>query len=291
MKITGLSLLLGSIFGLSHGCAHAATMQLNSNVTCYVNTVSGSPNNDGSAGSPKRHFSDCINLIQNSWDIVSFTVTVQGVAGQVDNSPILITTFRGTGTVVVDCGGSGGGISSPGSLSPFAQGPIATAGGALGANFVVENCTLSNPGSWGFDLINGNTGMMEIGHGVVFGPAPSAQIAADSPGAMVLITDNYTIAGGAQYHYLTQTGGLIQDTGGANGQRITVTLVGNPRFQYFADASLGGNMILPFMTFQGQASGYRYISMGPSSIWTGTGTSYYFPGSAGGTLIGGGYYY
>lgn len=260
---------------------------LPADTSCYVDVINGASSNDGlTASTAKAHYQDCVVLVENSWDMGGFTAKFQGVAGQTDTVPVLIAgPFRGPGLVMMDC--AGGGVTVAGSLSTFVQGPIATTGGNLGTNFQVQNCRLKNPGTWGFDLINGNAGMMISGPGMVYDTAPSAQIVADSPGALVLIAASYNIVGGSASHFLSMTGGLIEDTGGAYGQKLSITIAPELKFSYFAEAALGGNILFTATTFSGSAIGSQYMVDGNSSIYTSGGN---FPGNIAGAVYNGGLY-
>jgi hypothetical protein len=96
--------------------------------------------------------------------------------------------------------------------------------------------------------------------------------------AKLTFDTDYTISGGAGYHW------RAFDGGGIFAAALTITLTGTPAFSTaFAIAARQGRMLVYSNTFSGSATGQRYIVQSLGLIYTnGAGTSY-LPGNSSGS--------
>ena len=144
----------------------------------------------------------------------------------------------------------------------------------------------------GFKISGGTTGIFSQVPGFIvlnninFGAESVAHINLIGPGSKLLLNGNYTISGGATYHWLANSPGALIAT-----QNITATLTGTPAFGLFAVATDGGG-IQPssLMTFSGTATGARIGVSAHGYIATGTGNVNFLPGNSAGAVGTAGYY-
>lgn len=104
-------------------------------------------------------------------------------------------------------------------------------------------------------------------------------------GAIVYLESNYTISSGADKHWLSTDGAVLQMVGAR-----TITLTGTPAFSQFAYASRLGLMQVYSATFSGAATGARYFIDSNSIIYTAGAGATFLPGNAAGTTASGGQY-
>ena len=107
------------------------------------------------------------------------------------------------------------------------------------------------------------------------------------PGGIIESDGDYTIAGGATYHWLSS--GMIDIRG------RTITITGTPAFgttgsSGFASAIRGGGIICFSNTFSGSATGRRYFASGNGFIDSNGAGATYLPGDSAGTTTTGGQY-
>ena len=118
---------------------------------------------------------------------------------------------------------------------------------------------------------------------LVFGISGSHQISSVD-GAYIEATGNYMIVGGATQH-------LNANHGNIRCQSITITLLNTPNFtQQFATSVRNGLLNLPSNTFQGSATGKKYVSNSNAVLETNGAGSNYLPGNSAGTTDGFGIY-
>lgn len=110
----------------------------------------------------------------------------------------------------------------------------------------------------------------------------SQQIRAED-NAIILGTGNYTISGGAAWHWNAVGGAVIRI------QNRTITLTGTPNFTTaFLEAARGSVVFVNSNTFTGSATGVRYTVFDGAVITAGGET--YLPGNAAGTRYSAGIY-
>jgi hypothetical protein len=109
--------------------------------------------------------------------------------------------------------------------------------------------------------------------------ACSAHISVED-GGIVYINGNYTVSGGAGWHYHIRRGGFLS---AANG---VATVTGTPAFlYYFAGMSENGVADFNAFTFSGAATGVRFNIHSGSVVKTAAGyNANFFPGSTAGVL-------
>lgn len=112
-----------------------------------------------------------------------------------------------------------------------------------------------------------------------------AQIRASYGGA-IQTTGPYTISAGAEFHALATNHGIYVTINSTQ-----VTLSSTPAFATaFAYATQLGNLYCSGTTFSGTATGSRYQAILNGVIYTGTGSSTFFPGNVTGATATGGQY-
>jgi hypothetical protein len=118
---------------------------------------------------------------------------------------------------------------------------------------------------------------------VDFGSGFDIQLRASDFGRL-LVTGNYSISGGANWH-ITLVSGFMRC------QSRTVTLTGTPAWAAsFIDVSFNGTAVVNGNTYSGAATGTRYAVTANGVINTGGAGASYFPGNAAGSTATGGQY-
>lgn len=220
------------------------------------------------------------NILATAFDFNGYPVTVQLANGAYapftqSGDPIGLNTISSL---------TYNGSVSPGNVTISATG-AACVQAADGAVFTLQGVTLTGTGaSSGIQALFG--GVVSFSN-VAFG-SMGAGLHIQANGGTVQISGNYSITGGAGYHYSTGTpGGLINNAVGS----ITVSLSGTPGFTGdFASASSNSAIYVPGVTFTGSATGVRYNSAANAVIYTNAGGATFFPGDASGTTANGGQY-
>jgi hypothetical protein len=246
--------------------------------TYYVRT-DGSDSNTGLADTSGGAFLTIQKAIDTvaSLDLSTHNVTIS-VADGTYTGAVVIKSVVGAGTVTIQ-----GNTSTPANvLISTTSASAVTADGVRG--------------SWALNGLKIET--TTSGHGIAciansalsisnvhFGTVVNSHIRCDS-GASVTILTGYTIAGGAQRHWLAQRGGRIFKSGA-----ITVTITGTPAFSTaFADCQLVALMQVNGITFSGAATGARYSVTLNAVIDTIGGGASYLPGDSAGSAATGGLY-
>jgi hypothetical protein len=103
-------------------------------------------------------------------------------------------------------------------------------------------------------------------------------------GALIAGLGNYSISGSATYHAYVGYSAILT----ANG--VTVTLSGTPAFTAFVNAVYLGTVSLGANTYNGSATGTRYLASMNGAISTNSAGATYFPGNASGSTSTGGQY-
>ena len=103
-------------------------------------------------------------------------------------------------------------------------------------------------------------------------------------GAYVEVISNYTISGGAPWHWIGQGASVLSCSS------KTITLSGTPSFSAEFTRNNGSYFNIPGNTFSGSATGTRYLAQLCGSIITNGGGASYLPGSVAGSTATGGQY-
>jgi hypothetical protein len=267
-------LITAGFLNATAAAAGNARTRLTADTTFYVRTDgsdsnTGLVNNAGGAWLTLQHAADTI--IAN-YDLAGYSATIQMGDG----------TYVGA-TIIGACVGQDSPLIINGNAGTPANVTFSSSIGAQdNAVIQVQNLRFTSSGN-GIDA--GFYGMIYIGVGVVFHTCAGAQISAQ--GGNVLIYENYSITGGAQFHYSAIQGGciLIDVT-------VTITLTGTPAFAAVT-ARAGTTAKIIFSggaaTFTGAATGQRYSATDLALI-SGTSGASYIPGNSAGTTGTGGIY-
>lgn len=128
--------------------------------------------------------------------------------------------------------------------------------------------------------------VVEYGN-VDFGAAATFHVHANASGANVAGVGGYTISGGALYHWVCTANAHLKD------QSKVISLIDTPAFGAFAYGTRGGLLVVNANTFDGAATGARYLIDNGGIVFTNGAGASYLPGDAagsGGTTTGGGIY-
>jgi hypothetical protein len=243
--------------------------KLTANRTYYVRT-DGSDSNTGLVNNSGGAFLTIQKAIDVCFtlDLATYNVTIQIADGTYSGAVVVNGIWLGSGTVTIQ-GNSG----TPANvlLSTGASNAITVSNGSL----IVKDLKLTNSGN--FLLYANINGYIEFSN-LDFGACGAQQIRL-SEGSRITATGNYTISGGGTMHWSAAANGAYLRV-----QSRTITLTGTPAFSAsFANAQLGGGMIVNGNTFSGSATGSRYNASELGFINTvGAGTSY-LPGNSAGT--------
>lgn len=250
---------------------------LTANRTYYVRT-DGNDSNTGlvnSAGGAFLTLAGAYSVIASTLDLAGYTVTIQqGTAGTLTGPLVITTPMTGGTNLVVDLGGGTLSVSSNNAVNVNAPISVTVQNGTITTSTSLLNCLAAE----------GSGSKIAIGASLTFGSATGAHCYAISNG-LIVISNNYTISGGAARHYQAQLGGVIQNNG------VTVTVSGTPAFSsQFAYADSGAIISAFPGSFSGAATGTRYSVSSNAVINTfGSGVSF-FPGNAAGSVTTGGQY-
>jgi hypothetical protein len=241
--------------------------------TYYVRT-DGSDSNTGLANTAGGAFL----TVQKAVDVASgldnggFDITIQ-IADGTYTGAVLLKSFAGSGKIIIQ-----GNNATPANVFLNVTGTAIYGTGVLGVYSVRDLKIIGSV----FSLYAENNSVIRF-QNLDFG-AGAFQIFA-SYGGIIYCDGNYTVSGGAAYHYCAAALGTINMTG------RTVTLTGTPAFfGAFAYLSRGSDAELDTMTFVGSATGKRYDVATNGVINTAGGGATYLPGNAAGTSATGGQY-
>ncbi|MBJ9695452.1 beta strand repeat-containing protein [Burkholderia cenocepacia] len=259
----------------------AIRTRLTQNTNFYVNASTGNDNNDGlTSGTAWATLQNAWNVIQRSYDVAGFVATINVAAGT-------YAPLAGIGSVV--------GSISASSVQFVAAGAANVTNTSLVACFYATGgaqYTFSGP----WTLVNNNAGastaqasgagsILIQGAGVTHGASAGSHLLANVYG-QVQVTGNYTVAGSSGSHCNAANAGAIGINSG-----ITVTLSGTPAFSTaFAQANGLSQISAGGISFNGSATGSRYISQSNSLVNSNGGGANYFPGNAAGVTNTGGLY-
>lgn len=255
-------------------------IRLKANLTLYVSPAGADiPGNGLTAGTPFLSITYAYNFLRNNFDLSGYTATIQLANGTY--APAIIS-----GRVVGD---SGSAVAINGNAIAGAV-TVATTANGQGCFNVLGGAAITASGltmtAGAFTLCNGiYTSINAVflgGANLTFGSFPSGQHV-QSAGEVQL--GNYTITGGATSHLVAAGPGYIQISG-AN------TVTGAPAFsgQFALAQNLGQIFVSNATSYNGAATGPRYLSNTNSVINTQGGGANFFPGNSAGSTNAGGQY-
>lgn len=266
--------------------ALAQRIRLQAGVTYYVATTGNDATGDGSSANPWRTLQRGYDFICDDLDLAGSAVllkvrpgtysagisSAKGALGQGENIKLLV---QGDITQPGNCV-----INSAGDCFRFGAG----AGG--GPKVFIEGFTLSASGGCAISAYGGGTGVgfdaciflaclaahLKCAHGGELGAERGAG-------------GGYTVAGGAGFHCMAETGGRYTSDG------TVVNWQNSPSFSVCVYYSANGQMNLGGMThLNGQfVSGMKFSAQALGTILTGAGINS-LPGSSPGTVYTGGLY-
>lgn len=246
---------------------------LAANRTYYVRS-DGSDGNDGlsnSSGGAFLTIQKAINVVA-ALDLNGKAVTIQVGGGTYSAGVSVSTAFVG-------------GV-------PLLQGDAATPGNVVisvtGNAIHVSNGAELSVGGFKLMTATAGNGLNTTGAGRInvvgkmeFGACATAHMHSSYAGQIAVSAD-YTISGGALYHWWSETaGGSIAVIG------RTVTLSGTPAFTAFANATIVAQIVAVSNTYSGTATGSRYSATLNGVILSAGAT---LPGNAAGATATGGQY-
>lgn len=237
------------------------------------------------SGSPFRTAAKAVSFANQTYDFNGYTCIINYAAGTYNGaSDCTAVTQQAPGRGYYKFLGNAG---SPGTviIAPSVAGNVFSA--STGANIIVQGLQMGNShgsdtlGSVPGDCLSASLGGTISATNVIFSGTQRAHMEVGNAGYIAAST--YTIAGGAEYHYIAGMGEIVSSLN-------TVTLTGTPAFsQYFAWAEAGGFVFTPSVTYSGSATGARYLCTNGGIIGTGGGGTSYFPGNSAGNSTGGYY--
>lgn len=207
------------------------------------------------------------DFISRNLDFNGFTVTIQcGTVTTWTTGLNINNAWVGGGKLIFD---GGGGTINQTNFDAIAVTSMVPPGPVTIQNVTVRTTTFGIG-------IHGNVSqcLIYIGAGVVFGPCATAHMGVGYAG-IIYCLNNYTINGGAQYHYLVDSHATLNAAG------ITITLTGTPVFSIFAFTATFGYLYSTGSTFSGAATGFRYGAYTKSLIACG-GSATFYPGNQAG---------
>lgn len=271
--------------GTYPGTGATPRVKLQANLTLFIDSALGNDSNTclaAGSGAACQTFAHAASIALTNYDTQGFNITIQAAASQTWTNLSFKGGLVGGGAFVFD----GGGGTVTGNVSGGAALLVElTSAGSLGNTFFeFQNGTITcTSGSAGLQV---GGGLVITGASVTFGSCTSGvQIFADSNASRFLALSNYTISGGAAYHYFAIGGGLVD----VNNSGLTITISGTPAFSTcFAGASYA--YVIGYATYSGAATGVRYCASLNGVIDTNGGGATHFPGGSAGTTATGGQY-
>jgi hypothetical protein len=259
----------------------ATREKLTANRTYYVRT-DGSDSNNGLANTSGGAFltlQKAVDAYTANLDFAGFTVTIQIADGTYTGGVIFSGPWTGGGAVTIQ-----GNNTTPANVLISTSGNCFANNGVIPGVITLKDFKLTC--SAGLCIINSGPGTINF-QNLNFGAASSsgAHLDANTKGAKIQATGNYTISAGAGWHIIALRGEII--VGG-----IAITLTGTPTFaQAYAFATRQGYIEALSATWSGtQGTGNKAVSELNSVIFVGGGGLAFFPGSVNATTATGGQY-
>lgn len=248
--------------------------RLTENTDFYVATTGSDANGDGTSGNPWATITNAVNYIQSHIDLGGFVATINVAAGTYTAGAFVSGYFVGS------MGAASLVIKGSGTTDCIINAEVCFSASMYGA-FSVQGFKI-NPTTSGISAIyNGTVYFSDID----FGACAAGDHIFVATRGYIAANGNYTISGGALTHI------NIHPHGTGLWQNNTVTITGTPAFSSaFAAVDSVSVLYIRLMTFNGSATGPRYIVQGNSVVDTSGGGSSYLPGSSVGTTATGGQY-
>lgn len=259
------------------GQTNYTRIRLLANQTFYYSPTGNDSTGDGTSLNPWATIQFAMNFVYTNYDVNGFKVTFLSTSASATYNQtaimpgLLVGQPSSTDAVVVDLAlstlnGTGVGI-----------------GVVNGANIMVQNANLK--GAAGCNVLQASRGNIQIGSGISFDASPGATHISIGAGGLVSALNNYTIKGGADYHW-AGTGNSLASFSGR-----TVTITGTPSFgALFCFSEWCSVVLCSGMTFVGSATGTRYNANMNGVIDTNGAGPNYLPGNAAGSITLGGQY-
>lgn len=251
--------------------------------TYYVSPIGDDSNSGLAPGEPFLTIQQAADTIVYTLDLGGNNVTVQVADG---------SYTAGAGVFAPVAGGGGlfliqGNTSSPANVIISTTDDYCFVGEDF-ADFRISGMELRCGGSGGFAAVAAfNNSVIRIGDSIRFGQSTNNHHIQSSASSLVYIGSDYSIVGGASFHYHAFSFGVI-----ACGK--TVTLSGSPAFNYFAYLeALGYLQISNGSVYTGVATGRRYNVDSNATIFLESALSplsTFFPGDQSGIISSGGIY-
>lgn len=237
--------------------------------TYYVSTT-GSDSADGlTVGTPFLTIQKAVDVAA-SLDLVIYQVSIQ-LADGTYTAGVVLKSYVGALAPIIK-----GNNANPQNVIISTTAAICFSN-TSGRDWQISDLSTQSTGT-GNHLYGGNIKFSNLR----FGNSPEYHIFAN--GGLIQANGNYSIVGGAQFHYACVSGSIV-----CSGRTVTVT--GTPAFSgAFALAGRGGVLESFSTTYSGSATGSRYNANANGVIFTNGGGANYFPGNAVGTTATGGQY-
>lgn len=268
--------VIGGAAVISLLAAYTPRERLTANRTYYVRT-DGNDSNTGLVDSAAGAFltiQAAVNAYQEL-DCNGYDVTIQVRDG----------TYTGGALISARVGGGNlnitGNTSTPSNciISVTATNCIYAYGHPSGSVITVSGFKLQTTSSG--SGLSSEYGAFVKYTNIEFGACATSHMICTS-GARLECSGNYTISGGAAFHWLCSGARVV-----CNSKTITIT--GTPAFSYFCVSYYSGVVEAQGDTFNGSATGTKYYAYLNGMINT-VGGPNYLPGSVGGSTVSGGQY-
>jgi hypothetical protein len=285
---TGLVQPDGTTIGISGGVIFSlGRIRLTADLNIFVATTGSDTANTGlTIGSPFATTQHAWNIIVKNYDMNGFNINVNVADGVYSSGALCFGALVGNGTVNF----IGNVITPPNVLISVTNQHCFVAG--AGASITLAGFKLEATGTGSVGLaacaLLSSQSTVGIVNNMEFGHCDGFHIYASAGSNVGISTAGYEISGGAQAHFLSDTGAPIS----AN-TNVSIIISGTPAFSTaFAYANLTGviSMPTPTMSFFGGSTGLRYLANLNGVIATNGGGPNYFPGTVAGTVAAGGQY-
>jgi hypothetical protein len=274
------------------GAGALTRTKLSANLTLYVD--SGTLGNDANSGltsaTPFKTIQAAYDHLADTYDVSGYIATIQCAAGTYTSGLL-------TNKAVIGANGPksvrllGGATTSNFVISTTGKDCI-NLGGAPATGTAAANSfgsTVLTIGGFKLTTSSSGSGIVVSGGGaalVLGDPVSGYKIEFGScvndhmifaHNAWGIVGTDYSISGGAAIHAATESGAVLALHG------ATVTITGTPAFSTaFAYASTGSKLYMDSMTFNGSASGVRWLALSLGLIYTLNDSATYIPGNTSG---------
>ena len=249
-------------------------IRLQANLTLYVSTSGSDTANGLTSAAPFATLTHAWNVVQNSYDLNGYAVTVQLAAGTYTVGGVF------SGVLVGATGPSSftvlGSTSTPASYIISVPASSTCIGAMYGANITLSGIQLQSSSTASFGIFACYTSLV-LFNNVVFGAFSSGYQIASGDHSEVTANGPYKIAGAALCHIYGFKFGIANTTG------QTITITGTPAFTQFVLLQDMAHYYAASTTFSGTATGKRYTLTTLSLVDTNGGGTSYLPGGTAGT--------